>query len=278
MFNYIKTLLLVTILMVTYTPFQVYATEHDFFAQIQTDGVYLFEDKGTKPIFEIPPTFYVKLIEDEVDGYYKARYMNVVGYIRSSEIQCVDEYPAIPYLDYVNFRILASQSAELRNEPSRAKGLNSLIVELPLYETNFIYYGNIQGEEVVPALGNNWYYVSYSKNGVTQYGYIYSGLTDNLTAYTQNPISLYPITKHNWYIEEEQPNLPAFDPPSTPELAIILAIIIPALLLLFIMFKTGNKTTKSVKQHSDIIKMPTPTTSTSIPRKKKKGQDYYEIE
>ena len=113
---------------------------------------------------------------------------------------------------------------------------------------------------------------------MTQYGYIYSGLTDNLTAYTQNPISLYPITKHNWYIEEEQPNLPAFDPPSTPELAIILAIIIPALLLLFIMFKTGNKTTKSVKQYSDIIKMPTPTTSTSIPRKKKKGQDYYEIE
>ena len=278
--KYIKLILLVAILMVNVnTSIDVYAVEQNFFAQIQTENVFLFEDKGTKPLFEIPNTFYVNLLEDENEGYYKARYMNVVGYVRANEIQCVNEYPAVPYLDYVNFRILAEQSAELRSEPSRSKGLNSLITELPLYETNFVYYGKIEGDEVVPAKGTEWYYVSYTKNSVTQYGYVYSGLTDMFTNFTLNSISLYPIAKHNWQVvTDNNETIPSFEPPSTSELAIILAIIIPTILLLLIMLKTGGKKSKVLPQNSEIIKMQPPNTPTSIPRKKKRGKDYYEID
>lgn len=282
MIKYIKYLLIISILIVTFPTYKshVYATEFDYFAQIQIDDVYFFADKGSQPIFEIPKTYYIKLLEDEIDGYYKAQYMGATGYVRANEIQCVEGYPERPYLDYVNFRILAEQSAELRSEPSRVKGINTLIVELPLYETNFIFYGTIEGEEVVPSRGNEWYYTSYRKNGVTEFGYVYSGLTDMFSPFTENALSLYPIPKHNWQIiTEDEIVLPNFEPPTTSELAIILAIIIPSLLLLLIMFKTGGKKVKHAKtNNADIIKMPSTNTSTAIPRKKKRGKDYYEIE
>lgn len=282
MFKYTNIFLIISIFMVNLYPSStvVHAESTSFFAQIQTQNVFLFEDKGTKPIFEIPNTYYVKLLEDEVDGYYKAQYLNLTGFVRASEIQCVDEHPFTPFLENVNFRILASQSAELRSEPSRSLGLATLVCELPLYETNFIYYGKIQGEEVVPSRSNIWYYASYTKNGVCQYGYVYSGLTDNLASYNSLPLSLYPITKHNWASLQEEPIItPSFEPPSSSELAIIIAITVPTLLLLFFMLKTSKKP-KSVqnKNNGDIIKMPPPKTATSVPHKKKRGQDYYEID
>lgn len=282
MFKFSNILLIISILMVTLSTSGtvVHAESTSFFAQIQTENVFLFEDKGTKPIFEIPNTYYVKLLEDEVDGYYKAQYMNLTGFIRASEIQCVDEYPFTAYLENVNFRILASQSAELRSEPSRSLGLATLVCELPLYETNFVYYGKIQGEEVVPSRSNIWYYASYTKNGVTQFGYIYSGLTDNFTSYSTLPLSLYPITKHNWASLEEDPVItPSFEPPTSSELVIIIAITVPALLLLFFMLKTSKKARPAqAKNNGDIIKMPPPKTATSVPHKKKRGKDYYEID
>ena len=60
MYKYIKIFIIFSILMVSfnYGNISVYA-EQDFFAQIQNDNVFLFEDKGTRPIFEIPNTFYV---------------------------------------------------------------------------------------------------------------------------------------------------------------------------------------------------------------------------
>lgn len=282
MFIFSNILLIISTLMVILSTngTVIYAESTSFFAQIQTENVFFFEDKGTKPIFEIPETYYVKLLENESEGFYKAEYMNLTGFVRASEVQCVEEHPFTIYLENVNFRILASQSAELRSEPSRTLGLATLVCELPLYETNFTYYGKIEGEEVVPNRSNIWYYASYTKNGVTKYGYVYSGLTDNFTSYTSLPISLYPISKHNWASLEEEPIItPSFEPPNSFELAIIIAITVPALLLLFFMLKTSKKVRPvQAKNNGDIIKMPPPKTATSVPRKKKRGKDYYEID
>ncbi len=281
MFKFNNILLIISILIVTLPNSNIitYAENTSFFAQIQSENVFLFEDKGTKPIFELPNTYYVKLLEDETDGYYKAQYRNITGFVRASEVQCVDEHPFTIYLENVNFRILASQSAELRSTPSRTLGLATLICELPLYETNFTYYGKIHGEEVVSNRSDVWYYVSYTKNGVSQFGYIYSGLTDNFTTFTNLSFSLYPIAKHDWSSSESPITSPSFEPPNSFELAIIIAITTPALILLFFMLKTSKRTRPiRAKNSGDIIKMPPPNTATSIPHKKKRGKDYYEID
>lgn len=281
MFKFNNILLIISILIVTLPNSNIitYAENTSFFAQIQSENVFLFEDKGTKPIFELPNTYYVKLLEDETDGYYKAQYRNITGFVRASEVQCVDEHPFTIYLENVNFRILASQSAELRSTPSRTLGLATLICELPLYETNFTYYGKIHGEEVVSNRSDVWYYVSYTKNGVSQFGYIYSGLTDNFTTFTNLSFSLYPIAKHDWSSSESPITSPSFEPPNSFELAIIIAITTPALILLFFMLKTSKRTRPiRAKNSGDIIKMPPPNTATSIPHRKKRGKDYYEID
>lgn len=245
-----------------------------FFAQIQRDGVYLNLSPTASPIFEIPRTYYVELLENKVDGYYKARYLDIIGYVNENDIQCVNELPTTPYLQNVSFRILGEQSRELRSEPSRYKGVSTLITELPLYETNFIYYGTIEGDEVVPERSNIWYYASYSKNNLTKTGYIYSGLCDKLTTITYNPLSLYPIDSHEWQTQEPPTiTTPSFEPPSTNQLIIILAISIPMIILLIALFKPA-RTTKT--QSDKVIRMP--NTVVQIPKKRSRKTDYYELE
>lgn len=254
--------------------------ETNFFAQVQKSGVYLNSTPAPSPIFEIPKTFYVELLEDKKDGYYKAQYMDIVGYVNASDIQCVSEIPLTPYLNNINFRILGEQSSELRSEPSRAKGLSTLISELPLYETNFTYYGIIEGDEVVPDRTNLWFYAKYTKNNLSKVGYIYSGLTDKLTPITYNELSLYPIDSHVWKIETEDalaPTTPSFEPPTTNQLLIILAITIPMLILLIAIFRPARaKNTKHNTHKAEVIRMP--NTVTQIPKRRNRKTDYYELE
>lgn len=253
-------------------------TNTRFFAQIQQNGVYLNSEPNPSPIFEIPRTYYVELIENKVDGYYKAKYLDIEGYVNANEIQCVSEVPLTPYLNNINFRIFGEQSSELRSEPSRTKGLSTLICELPLYETNFIYYGTIEGEEVVSERSNIWYYASYSKNNVVKSGYIYSGLCDKLATITYNELSMFPIDSHVWEIVEEKPPIitPSFEPPTTNQLIIILAITLPMLILIIAIFKPVKARRPQSQSKGEVLRMP--NTVVQIPRKRSKKTDYYELE
>lgn len=211
----------------------------NYFAQIQTKNVFLYNAPFGTPIFEIPETYYVKLLENSKNGFYKAQYIDIIGYVMETEIQCVANPPANPFLSTVSFRNYGAQSSELRTEPTRLGGTSTLICELPLYETNFTFYGKISGEEVVPNRSDLWFYCSYTKNNQTKKGYIYSGLIDMMTTYISNPIDSYPILKHEWRDKEKQnENTSAsLSLPNKKQTLIIIAITIPIIALLALMFK-----------------------------------------
>lgn len=210
----------------------------NYYAQIQNKNVYLYNAPFGSPLFEIPETYYVKLLEKSKNGFYKAQYIDIIGYIMETEIQCVANPPATPFLSTVSFRNYGAQSSELRTEPTRLGGTSTLICELPLYETNFTYYGRVSGEEVVPNRSDIWFYCSYTKNNQTKQGYIYSGLIDMMTSYISNPIDPYPILKHEWKEDKQTETTGAtLSLPSKKQTLIILAITIPIIALVALMFK-----------------------------------------
>lgn len=252
------------------TPFIFYASSSNY-AQIQRSNVYLFNDE-LNPIFEIPFSYYVLLLEKQEGEYYKCEYNDVKGYVKANEVQCVSSLTQPPYLEDVTFRVLASQSAEFRREPSRKKGLSTLYFELDLYETNFCYLGKIQGETVVPGCGDIWYYAKHIKNNVASLGYVYAGLCDQLSDIPTNTMNTNPIAKHEWI--EESPETPITDPklelPNSGQIIIIIAISLPVIIL-FIILLTNKKTTKITPQNTSSV-------ITLNPKKARRGKDYYELE
>lgn len=314
---FIINLLIILLLPFSFTQNQMqitnaYATEY-YFAQVQNQNVYLYDKPYGTPIFEIPETYYVKLTQKSENGHYKAEYLNVSGYVLISDIQCVANEPATPYLNGISFRNYGTQSSELRSEPSRLGGASTLICELPLYETNFTYYGEISGEEVVPNRGDIWYYCEYTKNNQTKLGYIYAGLVDMKTAQISNPIDPYPVLKHEWKTEEisQTTTNPTISLPDNKQTLIILAISVPILIILALMFKPAPKqkesnlnknanknTTRPTFQHPNLEQPRYAScnnfasfqekarnnynstqyqTSLKPNRKNKKGKDYYEL-
>ena len=227
-----------------------------FYAQIQSPNVYLYSS-NLIPIFEIPETYYVRLLENSKNGYYTAEYMGVQGIINENEIQCVSNTPTTPYLRNVSFRNYGAQSSEIRTEPSRLGGTTTLICELPLYETNFEFIGKISGEEVVPNRGDIWYYCTYTKNNQTRTGYIYAGLIDMLSTYYSNPIDSFPILKHNWKVENANIT-PAITLPSSNQTIVIIIISLALFILLLALFKpaTKRKTTIQHRETNAILNEP----------------------
>lgn len=269
------------------------ADSRSFYAQIQSPNVYMYESENGKPLFEIPCSFYVHLLAPKTSNdFYFCEYIQQKGYVKSSEITCVENAPPNPYLCNVNFRILASQSAELRTEPSNINGLNSLICELGLYETNFIYYGKIQGQEVVSMRGDIWYYCSYTKNSQTLLGYIYAGLTDQFKEIYPLSLQIDTISEHNWEEPESSTTLEkqqVFTSLSQNQVLIICGVSAPILLLLLTLFKPIRKSKlvgKKIQSRTQSEKNKKETSLEDLTvkqnkfktyRKAPKGKDFYEL-
>lgn len=258
------------------------------YVQIQTENI-MFYDSKFSPLFILPFSYYVE-VYDCLNDFYKAKYLDVYGYVKKDEVVAVTTSPKSPFLENINFRILAKQSTELRTEPTRENGSSSLICELDLYETNLIFYGEINGEEVVPKLGNLWYYTAYTSNNQTKFGYIYAGLTDQkkeiypLQIETENVID-----EHSWLKNDESTNYIAQENTSSQDnsktftskqIALITLISIPIFLLFFTFAKPKklgknsnlNKKSSIYYKEENLIQMPE-----SKVAKEDKHKDYFEL-
>lgn len=261
-----------------------------YYAQVQKDDVYFF-NQDKKPLFILPKTYYCRILKKaDNDGYYYCKYINAYGYVKKSDVQCTSSCPDSPFLSSVNFRVLASQSAELRSEPERTNGALSLICTLDLYETNFILYGKTSGEEVVSKRGNTWYYCEHVGANGTKLGYVYAGLCDQVKEYNEKSLDANPIDEFAWASEENDfqqskeinENL-AFVMPNSNQMLIIICISIPLLLLLLTLFTspknakfTSPKHINNKNSDKNTEKINNPKASRHIKRAEK-GKDFYEL-
>ncbi len=211
------------------------------YAFVNTNNCYFYrflttEENLNNKYFLLEKTYFVRVIENANEEFYKAEYNGIKGYVKKTDIEFVEEIPENPFLVGITFDIYSASSVELRLEPSTKSGIGSVLMSIPAGQKNLSYIGKIAGEESMDGLGNIWYYASYTlPNGKEICGYIYSPLTRNLSPISENnenltvvSVSQYVPVSSLLYLNLSTKNM------------IILIISIPAIVVLYLFVKPSK--------------------------------------
>lgn len=249
-----------------------------YYGRATASGIYFYStpeittDKNNR-IFEIPETYFVLLLGDENDLFYRAKYNDIYGFVLKNEVSCIQGTPQKPYVTNATFRVFTPNGANLRSSPNQTLGTTNLITSIPFLETNLMYYGRCEGEEAISYKGNIWYYCKYVSQNQEYFGYIYSPLCDLLTNIVQNDEVFEYVTPNFSKPSDESPNKVDYLSISNPwQIIIIVLVCLPCILIIYFLFKPTSIATKSItKQQKKKGK-----------HKKKisklKHSDYYELD
>lgn len=171
------------------------------YAQILNTGCYLYKTPVDNTnylnvYFMLENTYFVELLSDYNDDFYQAKYLDIVGYVKKSQVQCVQGSPRNPYLTNVSFRVYNNTSRSMYDKPFANSNNPTLKVYLPLYCDDLIYYGKVYGESAIEERTNIWYYCKYTVTGVC--GYVYSDSCDKMDAIVPNSEKLPYISSPAW--------------------------------------------------------------------------------
>lgn len=171
------------------------------YAQVLQSGCYLYKTpldntNYTNTYFLLEPSYFVQLLSEYNSEFFKVRYMDVLGYVKKNQVQCVQGVPSSPYLSNIKFRVFGSVSRSLNDKPYLNTNNPVLKEYLPLYCDDLIYYGKIYGESAVEERTNIWYYCKYTVTGET--GYVYSDSCDKMTEIVKNTERLAYVSSPQW--------------------------------------------------------------------------------
>jgi len=247
--------------------------EQSYFAHITTSDVFFYSsptNADEAKLFLLPESYFVEIYSNANDDFYSAKYLDVYGYVLKESVRPVITAPTMPYLTNINFRVFVPSGANLRSSPFDNGSLN-LIYSIPFLDSNISYYGTMLGEESISKKGNVWYYCKYFSSNVEYIGYVYAPLCDCLS----------PISKNTEVVEylESPPNfdgdnnVPTQTEPfaglsSTTTTIIIIAVSLPCLLFIYLLFKP----TKIAEQQASRKK------GKSKKFSRLKRSDYYELD
>jgi len=258
----------------------VYAS-NTYFAKIETSNSFIYNmpatDESAK-IFELPVSYFVELIKSENELFYYCRYQDVYGYVLKQQVKPVKNVPSTPFLTNISFRIFVPSGANLRQSPKNEGAIN-LIYSIPFLDSNISYYGVMYGEEEISKKGNVWYYCKYLTNNQSYMGYVYSPLCDCLTTITQNTESVEYL-QDELIFEDESINTSSnvfTSMSSTTTTIIIIAVSLPCLLFIYLLFKPTKIAQESTNSQSS-----TKQISSKKRNRKKikrlKHSDYFELD
>lgn len=155
------------------------------FAQVITNDCYLLNDnKPDSKIFLLEQSYFVKVLQDFDNVYFKVSYLDFEGFVEKSKVSFVEEYPDSPFLSGITFDIYSLGNVCLRSSPYTLNDDSNILFTLPQNNKNLLYYGKIAGEEAISGLGNIWYFAAYEDGNNVYKGYVYAPLTTNLSNIT----------------------------------------------------------------------------------------------
>ena len=282
-YNYAKKYLIVFVIIIfsaILLPNQILKTNADvqdtYFAKVPSSNVKLYRsttgnEQAENVYFIIPQSYFVEISYCENEMYYKARYQDVYGYVKKSEVKPISGTPQTPFAT-ASFRMFVPCTIDLRSTPIYTDGLNS-IASINHLETNLKYYGTIDGEEAILYKGTTWYYCKYTKGGQEIFGYLYEPFCDLLTPIETNTESVEYIEEPNFVVETATP--PTEDPmgslPTTTQIIIIIAVCLPCVVIIYLLFKPTKINARALE---DAELKPNKQSK----RKKSRHQDYYEYD
>lgn len=253
---------------------QVHA-EEPYFAKAISKTVKLYRSTSgsedfTNVYFTIPQSYYVEIDKCDNNLFFSARYIDVYGYVKKTDVQCVSGIPETPFAN-ATFRVFVPGGIELRSSPTQSQGLNT-IEQIGYLETSLKFYGEIEGEEAITNRTSTWFFCKYIKSGKESFGYVYNAFCDSLTEIPANTEPLEYINEPNFTVSAS--TTPADGDamgslPSVTQIIIIVAVCLPCLVIIYLLFRPTKITARAMEE-ADLK-----------PRKKRKKmhhQDYYEYD
>ena len=220
---------------------QVSTSQTSGYAVIKDNNCYFYRTINSNSMFSdrfflLEKSYFVKILENTNNNYYKAEYNGIIGYVQKKDIEFVEEVPLNPFLEDITFDIYSGSSVSLRTEPTTQNGIGTILTTLPASKKDLTYYGKITGEESIKGLGNIWYYCSYKTSDNKEiFGYIYSPQTLNLSPINENNENITTVS-----IKDYVPiNSLLYLNLSTKNL-IILALALPSLVVIYLFIKPSK--------------------------------------
>lgn len=145
------------------------------YARVKANNTHLYKTAHVNETIEnkwclLPETFFVKILDNFNDIFYKVQYKDIVGYVKKEHVNLVNETPINPYPTQTMFSLKPTLGAHLRFVPKQNSSLNNTILTIPQGTHNIVYLGKIFGDEGVDTQGKIWYLVNFNNHT----GYIHS--------------------------------------------------------------------------------------------------------
>jgi hypothetical protein len=179
--------------------------------------------------FYLPETYFVEILEQIDQIFYKVRYDDIEGYVKFSDINIKDYEPASKYPTNLLLTVSGDITANVRALPDRSSELVASLTS----GTSIQYYNKILGQELNTG-SSYWYYVKIQNGAQTQYGYIY--YADYVTVQNEilipNDISPKPVEP----VEDPEEKLNQKYTFWT-QLLIAVAICVPVVFFIYLIFK-----------------------------------------
>lgn len=237
--------------------FQISSAEISYYAKIIDENVCFYSSptkNNLSSLFYIPRSYFVKILNNENEDFYYAKYKDIYGYVLKNEVVVMNGTPIMPFAN-ATFRIFATGGLGLYTSPYLNE--NNKITQIPYLSQNLTYYGIMLGEQVIPDKSAEWYYCNY--NGDDNYfGFVYSVFCDKLTTISPNTES-FDVIDNPSFVE----TTPSQELSGTSMAFIIIGVSLPCLVVIYLLLKPTLLKEKSIHQ----IK----------PKRKRRG-DYYEFD
>ncbi len=227
------------LLFLSFNPTFTYAASYTNFvyARIETSGVYLYRNANSADLnnayFELPKSYFVLLVSNIDNEFYKAQYKDIVGYVKKSEVSPVAEKPKKPYPDEVKFWTYSSDGTEIVTstfESNNPQGVGTVAV---MQELN--YYGLMIGDEILKDRGYLWLYCKTENAS----GYLYAGLCNVSKNFKENDEVVTKISEP--YLDGDDSflyNLVSLSP--ALKIILVLLVTLPCFLLVYLLLKPFN--------------------------------------
>lgn len=208
------------------------------YLEVTKDGVYLYENSILQePLFEIPNTYYVKVVRMHITTtYHLVEYNGVEGLVKISEVSSkTTSNVSNPY--YTDRAISAHITAYLYAKPSFSDAAKTSV---SAYGLNLTYLGKTQGER--GSYGTQiWFAVLYTNKAY----YIHSANTGDLDILESSFSPRHPNAASATNGTPSDDADDAVDTPSkgvdTVRILLIVGMIVPILVILFLLFRPRRK-------------------------------------
>lgn len=235
----INMLALLMLIIISLSPVTSYAKSYTNFvyARIETSGVYLYRSANSSNLenayFELPKSYFVLLVSNIDNEFYKAQYKDVVGYVKKSEVSPVAEKPQKPYPNEVKFWTYSSDGTNVVTSTFESNSPQTVGTVTVMQELD--YYGLMIGDEILKDRGYLWL---YCKTGNAS-GYLYAGLCNVSKNFKENDEVVTKIKEP--YIDNDDSflyNLVSLSP--ALKITLVLLVTLPCFLLVYLLFKPFN--------------------------------------